>query len=41
MSEVMARSERMGLVAASIWASVMVAGGWLTIRLASKAPPSR
>jgi hypothetical protein len=33
MAEVMARAERMGLIAATLWSVAIVAGGWLTIRL--------
>jgi hypothetical protein len=36
MAEVMARAERMGLIAATLWAGTVIAGGWLTIRLVSK-----
>lgn len=36
MAEVMARSERMGLIAATLWAGTVIAGGWLTIRLVSR-----
>jgi hypothetical protein len=35
MPEVMARAERMGLIAATLWSVAVVAGGWLTIRLTS------
>jgi hypothetical protein len=38
MAEVMARAERMGLIAATLWSVAVVAGGWLTIRLASTSP---
>ena len=37
MPEVMARAERMGLIAATLWAGAVVAGGWLTLRITSKA----
>lgn len=40
MTEVMARAERMGLIAATLWAGAVGAIGWLTIRLASR-PQSR
>jgi len=36
MAVVMARAKRMGLVAATLWASAVVAGGWLTIGLVSR-----
>ena len=36
MAVVMARAERMGLIAATLWAGAVVACGWITIRLASK-----
>ena len=36
MAVVMARAERMGLIAATLWATAIVALGWFTIRLVSK-----
>ena len=36
MAEVMARAERMGLIAATVWASAIVAGGWMTLRFTAK-----
>ena len=36
MPEVMARAERMGLIAATLWAGAIVAGGWITIRFTAK-----
>lgn len=36
MTEVMARAERLGLIAATLWAGAVVASGWLTIRLVSR-----
>ena len=37
MAEVMARAERMGLVAATLWAGAVVVGGWITIRIVGRA----
>ena len=34
MPEVMARAERMGLIAATLWATAIVACGWITLRFA-------
>jgi hypothetical protein len=43
MSEVMDRAQRMGAVAASLWAGAIVACGWVTVLLAGRsaraAPP--
>jgi len=36
MAVVMARAERMGLIAATLWAGAVVAAGWLTIYLVSR-----
>ena len=36
MAVVMARAERMGLVAATLWSVAIVASGWLTIALVSR-----
>jgi hypothetical protein len=36
MAVVMARAERMGLIAATLWACGIVACGWITIGLVSK-----
>ena len=36
MTVVMARAERMGLIAATLWAGAVVAAGWLTIYLISR-----
>ena len=41
MAIVMARAERMGLIAATSWATAVVAGGWITIRLMSKSRNDR
>jgi hypothetical protein len=41
MAVVMARAERMGLIAATLWATAVVAGGWITIRLMSKSRNDR
>lgn len=41
MAVVMARAERMGLIAATLWATAVVAGGWITIRLVSKSRNDR
>jgi hypothetical protein len=38
MAVVMARAERMGLIAATSWTAPIVAFGWITIRLLSKSP---
>ena len=36
MAVVMARAERMGLIAATLWALAVVAAGWLTIVLVTR-----
>jgi hypothetical protein len=36
MSDVMNRAKRDGLIAASIWATVVVAGGWTTLAIARR-----
>lgn len=46
MADVMTRATRTGVVAASLWAVVIVAGGWLTIAVAGwsvrrQQPPGR
>ena len=41
MAVVMARAERMGLLAATLWAGGVAAAGWITIRLVSKSRNDR
>jgi hypothetical protein len=36
MAVVMGRAERMGLIAATLWAGAIVAGGWITIALVAR-----
>jgi hypothetical protein len=41
MAVVMARAERMGLIAATLWASAVVGAGWVTILLVARSPGPR
>ena len=41
MAIVMARAERMGFIAATLWATAVVVGGWITIRLVSESRNDR
>ena len=41
MAIVMARAERMGFIAATLWATAVVVGSWITIRLVSKSRNDR
>ena len=41
MAIVMARAERMGFIAATLWATAVVVGSWITIRLVSESRNDR
>ena len=41
MGAVMARAERMGLIAATLWACAVVGAGWLTVVLVSRSSTRR
>lgn len=40
MAVVMDRAKRMGLIGATLWASAIVAGGWLTLMIAARTRPA-